>query len=40
MEIVEQFVPRLLEYALDRLALDEEERGGIGHVIITYCTGL
>ncbi len=40
MELFEQFAPRLLRCALDRLALDDEERRSIGHVIVTCCTGL
>ena len=40
MELFEAFAPRLLRSALDRLALDEEERRSIRHVIVTCCTGL
>jgi predicted naringenin-chalcone synthase len=40
MELFEQFAPRLLRCALDRLALDTEERSSIQHVIVTCCTGL
>jgi alpha-pyrone synthase len=40
MEAFEQFAPRLARVALDKLALSEEERSGITHVIVTSCTGL
>jgi predicted naringenin-chalcone synthase len=40
MELFEHFAPQLLYCALDRLALSEEERRRIGHVIVTCCTGL
>jgi predicted naringenin-chalcone synthase len=40
MELFEQLAPELQRQALDKLALTEEERRGIGHVIITCCTGL
>lgn len=40
MELFEHFAPRLMQNALDRLALDKEERRSIGHVIVTCCTGL
>ncbi len=40
MEIFELFAPRLLRCALDKLALSEDERKDIGHVIVTCCTGL
>ncbi|WP_263356190.1 type III polyketide synthase [Acidicapsa ligni] len=40
MEIFETFSPQLLHSALDRLALNEEERQSIRHVIVTCCTGL
>jgi alpha-pyrone synthase len=40
MGVFESFAPRLLRCALDRLALSEEERRSIGHVIVTCCTGL
>ncbi|MGB7265200.1 MAG: 3-oxoacyl-[acyl-carrier-protein] synthase III C-terminal domain-containing protein [Terracidiphilus sp.] len=40
MQAFEQFAPRLARCALDKLALTEEERQGITHVIVTSCTGL
>ena len=40
MEIFEKFAPALARKALDRLALSEEERRGVTHVIVTSCTGL
>ncbi|WP_058188390.1 type III polyketide synthase [Terracidiphilus gabretensis] len=40
MEAYEKFAPRLAENALDRLALSEEERRSVTHVIVTSCTGL
>lgn len=40
MEAFEKFAPRLARCALDRLALSEEERRGVSHVIVTTCTGL
>ena len=40
MEIFERFAPRLAQRALDKLALSEEERRGITHVLVTSCTGL
>ncbi len=40
MEAFEQFAPRLARNALDKLALTEEERRTITHVIVTSCTGL
>ena len=40
MEIFEKFAPALARKALDRLALSDEERQGITHVIVTSCTGL
>jgi alpha-pyrone synthase len=40
MQAFEKFAPRLAEHALDRLALSEEERRGVTHVIVTSCTGL
>jgi len=39
MEAYELFAPRLAKRALDRLALTQQERGGITHVIVTSCTG-
>ena len=40
MEAFEKFAPRLAGSALDRLALSEDERRGVTHVIVTSCTGL
>jgi predicted naringenin-chalcone synthase len=40
MQAFEKFAPRLAETVLDRLALSEEERRGVTHVIVTSCTGL
>jgi predicted naringenin-chalcone synthase len=40
MELFEQCAPVLMRQALDRLALNEEERSGITHVLVTCCTGL
>jgi predicted naringenin-chalcone synthase len=40
MELFEQSAPVLMRGALDRLALNEKERAGITHVLVTCCTGL
>jgi alpha-pyrone synthase len=40
MAIFERFAPRLAQRALDKLALTQEERSKIKHVIVTSCTGL
>jgi predicted naringenin-chalcone synthase len=40
MELFEQSAPVLMRSAADRLALSEEERAGITHVLVTCCTGL
>jgi alpha-pyrone synthase len=40
MELFEQSAPVLMRQALDRLALNEKERSGITHVLVTCCTGL
>ncbi len=40
MALFEQCAPVLMRLALDRLALTEEERTGITHVLVTCCTGL
>src|SRR5271157_3218580 len=40
MQLFERFAPQLAQSALDKLALTEEERRGITHVIVTSCTGL
>lgn len=39
MQLYKQFAPRLMRCALQRLALSEEERSRIRHVIVTTCTG-
>lgn len=40
MELFEQNAPVLMRKAVDQLALSEQERAGISHVIVTCCTGL
>ena len=40
MQAFEQLAPRLARCALEKLALTEEERQGITHVVVTCCTGL
>jgi alpha-pyrone synthase len=40
MSIFERFAPKLAQRALDKLALAEQERAGITHVLVTTCTGL
>jgi len=40
MELFERNAPLLMRKAVDRLALSEEERAGITHVLVTCCTGL
>jgi predicted naringenin-chalcone synthase len=40
MQIFERFAPRLARATLDKLALSEEERSGVTHVLVTTCTGL
>jgi alpha-pyrone synthase len=40
MEAFERFAPQLARCALNKLALSEEERRAITHVIVTSCTGL
>src|ERR1035438_2551343 len=40
MQMFERFAPQLAKCALDKLALTQEERRGITHVIVTSCTGL
>jgi predicted naringenin-chalcone synthase len=40
MQAYEQYAPRLMRCAVDKLGLSEEERRGITHVIVTSCTGL
>ena len=39
MELFEQNAPVLMRKAVDQLALNEEERSGITHVLVTCCTG-
>jgi alpha-pyrone synthase len=40
MQLFEQNAPMLMRKVVDRLAMSEEERGGITHVLVTCCTGL
>jgi alpha-pyrone synthase len=40
MGLFEQCAPVLMRKVLDRLALSEEQRSGITHVLVTCCTGL
>jgi alpha-pyrone synthase len=40
MELFEQSAPALMRRAVDRLALNEKERSGITHVLVTCRTGL
>ncbi len=40
MQAFELFAPQLARCALNKLALSQEERRGITHVIVTCCTGL
>jgi alpha-pyrone synthase len=40
MALFEQCAPMLMRKALNKLALSEEERSGITHVLVTCCTGL
>jgi alpha-pyrone synthase len=40
MELFEQSAPLLMRKAVDRLALNQKERSGITHVLVTCCTGL
>jgi alpha-pyrone synthase len=39
MELFEQSAPVLMRKAVDRFALNEKERSGITHVLVTCCTG-
>src|SRR5665213_527260 len=39
MELFERSAPVLMRKAVDRLALSQEERAGITHVLVTCCTG-
>jgi predicted naringenin-chalcone synthase len=40
MQAFESFAPLLAQCALDKLALTDEERRSVTHVIVTSCTGL
>jgi alpha-pyrone synthase len=40
MELFEHNAPVLMRKAVDRLALNENERSSISHVLVTCCTGL
>lgn len=40
MELFEQTAPILMRKVIDKLALSEEERSSISHVLVTCCTGL
>ncbi len=40
MQLFEESAPVLMRNAVDQLALSEEERSGITHVLVTCCTGL
>lgn len=40
MQFFERFAPQLAQSALDKLALSEDERRSVTHVIVTSCTGL
>ena len=40
MRLFERFAPQLAHIALDKLALSEQERRAVTHVIVTSCTGL
>ncbi len=40
MKLFEQSAPVLMRKVVDRLALNEQERAGITHVLVTCCTGL
>ena len=40
MKLFEQTAPLLMRKAVDRLALNEKDRSGITHVLVTCCTGL
>jgi predicted naringenin-chalcone synthase len=39
MELFEQSAPVLMKKAVDELALNDKERSGITHVLVTCCTG-
>jgi alpha-pyrone synthase len=40
MELFERLAPRLAHCALDKLALSQQERESVTHVVVTSCTGL
>jgi alpha-pyrone synthase len=40
MKHFEDFAPKLARAALDKLALSDEERASVTHVVVTSCTGL
>jgi predicted naringenin-chalcone synthase len=40
MKVFQEFAPQLAHCALGKLALSEEERRSVTHVIVTCCTGL
>lgn len=40
MKLFERFAPQLAQTTLDKLALTEQERRAVTHVIVTSCTGL
>ncbi|UWZ84023.1 type III polyketide synthase [Occallatibacter riparius] len=40
MQVFEKFAPKLAGCALNKLAVTEEERRAVTHVIVTSCTGL
>jgi len=40
LELFEQNAPVLMRKAVDQLALNEKERSGVTHVLVTCCTGL
>jgi predicted naringenin-chalcone synthase len=40
MQVFEKFAPKLAGCALNRLAVTEDERQSITHVVVTSCTGL
>ena len=40
MQLFEESAPVLMRKAVERLALSEEERSGVTHVLVTCCTGL
>ncbi len=40
MQLFERSAPLLMRKVVDRLALDDEQRASISHVLVTCCTGL